>query len=119
MRSYFTIVAASGRNLPCGAQLPGHPQRVLLNEIVDGHQMGYAIGLARMRLDGFASLDGHESDGTVTTKPLRFTHYGDGWDQFGRRMDHYRAEVGLLSRSIVIQGDDNTKKEKENEWHKC
>ena len=45
------------------------------------------------------------------TQPLRFTHYGDGWDQFGRRMDHYRAEVGLLSRSIVIQGDEETKKE--------
>ena len=42
---------------------------------------------------------------------LRFTHHGDGWDQFGRRMDHYRAEVGLLTRSIVIQGDDETKKE--------
>ena len=63
----------TGRNLPCGAQLPGHPQRGLLNEIVDGRRMGYAIGLARMRLDGFASLDGDESGGTVTTRPLCFT----------------------------------------------
>jgi cysteine-rich repeat protein len=43
------------------------------------------------------------------TEPLKYDHYGDGWDQFGRRMDHYRAEVGLISRSIVIQGDEQSK----------
>jgi hypothetical protein len=32
--------------------------------------MGHAIGLATMRLDGFVSMDGYDTPGSVTTKPL-------------------------------------------------
>ena len=63
----------TGRNLPCGAQLPDHPQSGLLNQVIDGRRMGYAIGLARMRLDGFASIEAYEDGGTMTTRPMRFT----------------------------------------------
>ena len=66
------LIYYTGRNLPCGAQLPEHPQSGILNRIIDGRRMGYAIGLARMRLDGFASMDGHEPGGTLTTKSLVF-----------------------------------------------
>src|SRR5213593_487196 len=31
-----------------------------------------AIGLARLRLDGFVSIDAGEAAGTLTTQPLRF-----------------------------------------------
>jgi hypothetical protein len=33
----------------------------------------YCVGRAILRLDGFVSIDGGEDEGTVTTKPLRFT----------------------------------------------
>jgi len=43
---------------------------------------------------------------TVTTStPLRFNHYGLG-QSFGGKPLEERAEVGLLSRNILIRGDD-------------
>ena len=35
-----------------------------------------AIGLARLRLDGFVSMDAAEQPGTLTTRPIRFQHPG-------------------------------------------
>lgn len=61
-----------GTNIDSEYTRPTHPQHHLLNKIVDGQRMGNAIGLARMRLDGFASLDGYEPQGTVLTHALKF-----------------------------------------------
>ena len=67
------LVYYTGRDLPCASQTGTHPQRPLLEQVVDGvQQHGYAIGLAKMRLDGFASMDGYDSGATLTTAPLRF-----------------------------------------------
>jgi hypothetical protein len=62
----------SGRNIPCGSQTLGHFQHGLVHKVVDGQRLGWAIGLATLRLDGFASLDGYDPAGSVTTRPLRF-----------------------------------------------
>ncbi len=70
------LIYYTGRDLPCASQTGTHPQRPLLEQVVDGvQQHGYAIGLAKMRLDGFVSMDGYEPEGTLTTTPLR--HEGD------------------------------------------
>ena len=62
----------TGRNVPCRSQSVKHPQRNRLDEVVNGvQQNGYAIGLAKMRLDGFVSIDGHDPGGTFTTVPMR------------------------------------------------
>jgi hypothetical protein len=39
------------------------------------------------------------------TRQLQFDHYGGAWEVFGSRRMRMRAEVGLLSRNIVIRGD--------------
>jgi hypothetical protein len=44
----------------------------LLGSIVDGKRREGATGLARLRLDGFASIDAALDVATVTTPPLRF-----------------------------------------------
>jgi len=62
----------TGNNLPCKAQLPGHRQFHLVGKVIDGMRMGYAIGLAKMRLDGFASLEGYDAGGWLLTRPLIF-----------------------------------------------
>ena len=66
------FVFYSGSNLPMGATAVDHPLRDLANTVVDGQRMGHAIGLAPMRVDGFASMDGCQAGGTLTTKPLLF-----------------------------------------------
>lgn len=44
------------------------------------------------------------------TKPLLYEHWGTGWTSpEGARIDEYRASVGLLTRNIVVQGDEYTK----------
>jgi hypothetical protein len=67
------LIYYTGRNLTCGVQHAGHPQVDLLGRVVAGNSMGYAIGLATLRRDGFASIDGDEPAGTLTTVPFRFT----------------------------------------------
>ena len=62
----------SGNNLKCDAHIPDHPQNHLLRTNVNGIKSGYGIGLAKMRLDGFVSIDGYDDGGTLTTKPLIF-----------------------------------------------
>ena len=59
-------------NVPLKANIPEHPQRRLLNQVIDGQRMGHAIGLAKIRLDGFASMEGYDPEGTLTTHPLLF-----------------------------------------------
>ncbi len=51
------------------------------------------------------------ADGRVIqiSKPLLYEHWGAGWEAdgaSGESMDAYRASVGLLTRNVVIQGDD-------------
>ncbi len=66
------LIYYTGRNLPCRSQSVKHPHRHRLDEVVDGvQQNGYAIGLAKMRLDGFVSIDGHDPGGRFTTVPMR------------------------------------------------
>ena len=55
------------------------------------------------------------ADGRVIhiSKPLLYDHWGEGWvadDGSGDSMEAYRASVGLLTRNIVIQGDDRYSK---------
>ena len=59
-------------DLAMKANLPGHPQYEQLGKQTNGHRSGHAIGLAKMRLDGFASMDGYDPGGTMTTRPLVF-----------------------------------------------
>ena len=52
-------------------------------------------------------IDSVSDDGrTVTlTQRLYFQHLGDGyWDETGEIVPEYRAEVGLLTRNVVVQG---------------
>ncbi len=62
----------SGSNVPMGSNTPDHPLADVINTIRDGQWMAHAIGLAKMRLDGFASIDAYHETGTLTTKPLVF-----------------------------------------------
>ena len=61
-----------GNNLPLGVNTPDHPLYEQQGTVVNGEYMGYSIGLATMRLDGFVSMDGYEPVGTLVTKPLLF-----------------------------------------------
>ena len=62
----------SGNSLSCNAHTPDHPQNHLLGTYGEAGRYGYAIGLAKMRLDGFVSMDGDDPGGTLTTKPMLF-----------------------------------------------
>jgi hypothetical protein len=64
------LVYYTGQDLPMGAVHLGHPQRKEIEHAMQGHRRSAAIGLATLRLDGFASIDGHDPPGTVTTRPL-------------------------------------------------
>ena len=55
-----------------GSNVPGHPMANVINTERDGQWMAHAIGLAKMRLDGFVSMDAYQGGGTLTTKPLVF-----------------------------------------------
>lgn len=52
----------TARDLPDKAIIPG----------LDQERLGYAIGLAKMRLDGFVSMEGYDDDGALTTRPVVF-----------------------------------------------
>ena len=41
-------------------------------EVVDGERWAYAVGLAKLRLDGFVSVEPETEAGSLTTKPLTF-----------------------------------------------
>ena len=66
------LIPYTGRNLTCGVQREGHPQFERLGTVVDGQRLGSAVGMARLRRDGFASIDGYEDGGTLTTVPFSF-----------------------------------------------
>jgi hypothetical protein len=72
VRNDEILIYYTGNNLSCGAGLADHPQRRLIHKIIDGQRMGYAVGLAKLRLDGFVSMEGYEAGGTVTTRPVVF-----------------------------------------------
>lgn len=61
------LIYYSGRSLLCAAGHLGHPLRTR------ARQMGYAIGLATLRLDGFVAVEGYDPGGALTTPPLTFT----------------------------------------------
>ncbi len=66
------LIYYTGSNLPGGVAHENHPQHELVHKVVDGQRLGFAIGVARMRRDGFASMEGYEPTGTLTTRPLVF-----------------------------------------------
>ena len=66
------LIYYSGSNVPMGSNAPGHPLSGVINTIRNGQWMAHAIGLARLRLDGFASMDAYEDGGVLTTKPMVF-----------------------------------------------
>ena len=66
------LIYYSGSNMPMGSNTPGHPMANVINTVRDGQWMAHAIGLAKMRLDGFVSMDAYQGGGTLTTKPLVF-----------------------------------------------
>jgi hypothetical protein len=72
VRENEILIYYTGNNLPCKAQMPGHAQYDLVGKLVNGQQMGYAIGVAKLRLDGFASMEGYEPEGTLSTRALIF-----------------------------------------------
>ena len=44
-----------------------------LGKIVEGKRKAAAVGLAKLRLDGFVSIDGGAKEGTLLTKPFTFS----------------------------------------------
>jgi hypothetical protein len=52
--------------------MPNHPLRKHLPAVDAAFRGGYGIGLAKLRLDGFASLEGYEPEGVLITRPLAF-----------------------------------------------
>ena len=40
--------------------------------VIDGERRAYAVGLAKLRRDGFAALRAKAGEGTLTTRPLTF-----------------------------------------------
>ncbi len=66
------LIYYTGRNLTCGVQHAAHPQFPLLGQVINGVRMGSAIGLATLRRDGFASIDGYDPAGALSTVPLVF-----------------------------------------------
>ena len=62
----------TGSDLLMDLLSPSHPKYDLANQIIDNKYPGYAIGLAKMRRDGFVSMDGYEPTGELTTKPVIF-----------------------------------------------
>ena len=55
------------------------------------------VGLAKMRLDGFVSLEGCEQGGTVTTKPLRFAG--------SRLLVNADCADGFLAVELLVDGE--------------
>ena len=89
----------TGSNLPQNSISLEHPQSSLwgFGKRLDGQRTGFAIGLATLRLDGFASLDSYDSaGGTLTTRPLIFE--GDHLLMNARapRADSSEVKVELL-----------------------
>jgi hypothetical protein len=66
------LVYYSGSDLPCKAYAPDHPLSARILDGGTGRRSGYAIGVAKLRLDGFASMEGYDPEGVLTTRPLRF-----------------------------------------------
>ena len=72
VRNDQVLIYYLGSNIPMGSNAPRHPQYTVHNTVVDGQYMGHSIGLATMRLDGFASIEAYDDGGTLTTKPMVF-----------------------------------------------
>ena len=66
------LIYYSGSNVPMGSNVPSHPLSGVINTIRNGQWMAHAIGLAKLRLDGFASMDAYEGGGVLTTKTMVF-----------------------------------------------
>lgn len=92
----------TGSNLPQNSISNEHPQSSLwgFGKMIDGQRAGFAIGLATLRLDGFASLDNYDDvGGQLTTRPLIFE---------GRRLTiNVRApQVGSSEVRVELLGSD-------------
>jgi hypothetical protein len=62
----------SGYRLSCKSYLPRTTDKSITPSAADESVFGYAIGLATMRLDGFASLECYQKSGWIETKTLTF-----------------------------------------------
>ena len=62
----------SAHSLSCKSYLPHNPDQTKIQASAGESVFGYAIGLATMRLDGFASMESYSEGGWVETKPLIF-----------------------------------------------
>ena len=96
------------------------PEGIRYGQIVDGHRRQSAIGLARLRLDGFVSLAADSSGGELLTTPMtapegRFflnVDATDGWvaaevvDIFGRPLPDY-----TFWDCVPMRGVDGTRLE--------
>lgn len=86
------LIYYSGSNVPMGSNVPGHPLSGVINTIRNGQWMAHAIGLAKLRLDGFASMDAYEGGGVVTTKTMVFR---------GRRLEvNVRAPAAPFGKQL-------------------
>ncbi len=65
----------SGANIPHNVMAEGGGRgsvRDWPGRVIDGERRAYAVGVARMRRDGFAALRADSGEGTLTTRPLTF-----------------------------------------------
>lgn len=86
------LIYYSGSNVPMGSNVPGHPLSGVINTIRNGQWMAHAIGLAKLRLDGFASMDAYEGGGVLTTKTMVFR---------GRRLEvNVRAPAAPFGKQL-------------------
>lgn len=101
----------SAHSLSCKSYLPNNPEHTKIDSAATESVFGYAIGLATMRLDGFASMESYGDGGWLETKPLTFT---------GNRLvinaraprERYRPSGG---QEVEFQGDRMTIRQKSSD----
>ena len=72
VRNGEILIYYSGSDVPCKGYDPAHPLSGRVLDDVEGRRSGYAIGVSKLRLDGFASMEGYDPEGVLTTRPLVF-----------------------------------------------
>jgi len=82
-----------GKNLSHGERTPSLPP-----EELEARGIGTAIGLAKLRLDGFVSLDAGEPEGSMVTKPFMFA---------GSRLEINAKADGGEIRIELLDGDSS------------
>ena len=80
---FFYYLGANFRHTPRGEDGKKGSQKKLIGTVIDGERKAFAVGLAKMRLDGFVSIEskfhgsashtGVPQSGVLTTRPMSFT----------------------------------------------